>query len=82
MSQDKISKGMLYRQSIIVIQVYTKQHENLFISICSFHKESSIEFVLNRVFVKTSFIEKMYFVGTHWNCLYALIPVCTNNICF
>ena len=22
-----------------------------------------------------------YFVGTHWNCLYEAIPMCTYNIC-
>ena len=30
--------------------------------------------------VKSSFIEKTYVVGTHWNCLYEGIPMCTNNI--
>ena len=31
--------------------------------------------------VKTSFIEKTYVVGTHWNCLIEAIPICTYSIC-
>ena len=30
---------------------------------------------------KHSFIELTNVVGTHWNCLYEAISMCTNNIC-
>ena len=32
--------------------------------------------------VKNSIIGKTYVVGTHWNCLYEAIPMCTYNICY
>ena len=29
--------------------------------------------------VRNAFIEKTYDVGTHWNCLIEVIPMCTYN---
>ena len=65
-------------------QVHDKLHEKLFISTCSFLwiNESGWEFVLKKLVVKNSFIEKTYVVGTHWNCLKEAIPMCTYNICY
>ena len=61
-----------------------KLHEKLFISTCSFLwiNESGWEFVLKKLMMKNSFIEKTYVAGTYWNCLYEAIPMCTYNICY
>ena len=32
--------------------------------------------------VNSKVVENWYVVGTHWNCLFEAIPMCTNNIYF
>ena len=82
-SQDKLPEAS-YRQSIIVTKVHDKLHEKLFISLCSFLwiNESGCEFVLKKLMVKNSLIEKTYVVGTNWICLIGAISICTYNICY
>ena len=73
------------RQSFIVIQ----EHINLanYMKTCSFlhaHFTETMKVVENlekKFLVNSSFIEKTYVVGAHWNCPYEAIPMCTNNIC-
>ena len=38
------------------------------------------ENLFKKLIVKNSFTEKTYVVGTHWNCLYEVISLYTNNI--
>ena len=40
------------------------------------------EFVLKKLMVKNSFIEKTCVVGTYWKCPIEAIPMCTYNICY
>ena len=40
-----------------------------------------VENLFKRAYGEFTFIEKKNVVGTHWNCLYDVIPMCTYNIC-
>ena len=69
--------------------VLSSRYKINYIKTCSFlhaHFSETMEFKVDENLLRTAYgetiIGKTYVVGTHWNCLYEAIPMCTSNICY
>ena len=73
------------RKSYIVIHVYTNlttKNSSFFSNFTVTIKIHVIEKLMKKSLLRKTHSLKIYEVGTHWNCIFEVIPMCNSIMCY